>query len=82
MKKTNNLELNLTTLNLKKKKTTRLRMHIDMKGGQNIKIGGNPKASCFRPINHTQLLKKSLNPLIWWNNISLHICKRKWGKRS
>jgi hypothetical protein len=51
-----------------------------MKGGQNIKIGGNPKASCFRPIHHTQLLKKSLNPLIWWNVISLHFCKKEWQK--
>jgi hypothetical protein len=59
VKRVDNLELNLTTLKLKiKKKPTRPCMHVDTKGGQNIKIGGNPKASCFRPIHHTQLLKK------------------------
>jgi len=62
----------------KKTKTTRPCMHIDMKGGQNMKIGGNPKASCFRPIHNTQLLKESFNPLIRWNTIFFHFCKRKW----
>jgi hypothetical protein len=80
VKRADNLELNLTTLKfkLKKKKNSRPCMHIDIEGGQNMKIGGNPKASCFWPIHHTQFWKESLNPLIWWNTISFHFCKRKW----
>ncbi len=81
VKRMDNLELNLTTLKLKikkkEKKEKKDRVCIDMKEDK-ISNKWNPKTSCFRPIHHTQLLKKSLNPLIWWNIISLHFCKRKW----
>jgi len=78
VKRMDNLELNLTILKLKIKKR-RKKDHVCITWRRTkYQISGNPKTSCFRPIHHNQLLKKSLNPLIWWNIISLHFCKRKW----